>query len=145
MGFRKGMMISMGKFYENLYKLPRGESLVRSIASGLARMAFHSPGSIMKKRDSAVEIKDDLVKMCGMMDIVINVTRADKDKFEFLVPICPYLYQRRDQEGVCEAAMDMDRMLIQLSGGELIIEESVPRGDSVCRVTVHKVGRGQRA
>jgi hypothetical protein len=144
MSFRKGMMISMGKLYENLYKLPRGESLVRKLARNIARMAFHSPGSVMKKRDSAVEIKDDLVRMCGRMDIVINVTKADQDKFEFLVPVCPYLYQRRDQEGVCDAAMDMDRTLIRLGGGKLIIEESVTRGDPVCRITVRLQVMGDR-
>lgn len=138
MGFRKEMMISMGKLYENLYKLPRGESLVRKLARNIAWMAFHSPGSIMKKRASVKEIKDDLVRMCERMDIVINVTKVDQDKFEFLVPACPYAYQRRDQEGVCDAAMDMDRTLIRLGGGNLIIEESVTRGDPVCRITVHK-------
>lgn len=63
--------------------------------------------------------------MCGLMEVPLEVSKESPDQLEFLVAACPYGYNRRDQEGVCDAVMDLDRTMVKLCGGSMVIEESI--------------------
>ena len=141
MAFKSSMTVAIGKMYENLYKLPGGEALVRGMSRNAARLAFYNPLAGLKKRDSLAEIKEDVVRMCKLMEVPLSVSKESPDQIEFLVDACPYGYNRRDQEGVCDAVMDLDRTMVKLCGGSMVVEESTAAGAPKCRVTVKKAGR----
>jgi hypothetical protein len=47
------MTVAIGKMYENLYKLPGGEALVRGMSRNAARLAFYNPLAGLKKKGFA--------------------------------------------------------------------------------------------
>ncbi|MDD5222356.1 MAG: hypothetical protein PHE84_00065 [bacterium] len=138
MGFKDTMTAAVGKMYENLYKLPGGEALVRGLSRNTARMAFYNPVAGLKKRDSLPEIKEDVLRMCKLMEVPMTISKESPDQVEFLVAACPYGYNRKDQMGVCDAVMDLDRTMVKLCGGSMVIEECIPGGAPKCRVTIRK-------
>ncbi len=132
-------ILAIGKFYELLYRLPLvGEWLVRSFVRSMGRIGFYFSKDL-HRNDSIQGVKEDLVRSCKKMGILIEVSKEKADKFEFFVLECPYGYKRPDQQGVCDAAMDMDRVVFRLCGGNLVVEETIPAGAKNCRITMHKI------
>lgn len=123
----------LGRFYGFIYRIPViGNLIVRGICRLIGLLGYHSPicpkhfGSM----DEFIEFLKTVTKSGGMD---FEIAGRDNDRFEIILDECPYLFSRPDQVGVCEAAMDMDRTLFGRCGYEIIIKESLPRGDSVCR------------
>jgi len=137
-GFQDSMTAAIGKIYENLFKLPGGESLVRGMSRNAARLAFYNPLAGLKKRDSLPEIKEDVLRMCRLLKLPVSVSKESPDQVEFLIDACPYGYKRQEQKGVCDAVMDLDRTMVKLCGGHMVINECIPGGAPKCRVTIRK-------
>jgi len=131
--------LSLGRFYERLYRVPGvGESLVRGFCRNLGRISFYSPSGL-KRSDNLQGVKETLVESCRKMGFKMELSGEKPDQFEFFILECPYRYHRPDQQGVCDAAMDMDRVMFRLCGGDLRVEETIPGGASKCRITMHKI------
>jgi len=131
------MMLRLGKFYEGLCKIPMiGETLARSFARSMARFAFYTPGSGVKRQDSILGVKKYLLETGKKMNFPFEIIPESvrPDSFEFFVGYCPYGFKHPDQEKPCDAAMDMDRKLFKLIGSELVIKESVVKGAPKCRI-----------
>lgn len=136
MSLRKRFLYGLGCFYRALYRLPViGEGLVKTITRTLGRVSFLSPVGPRPSSDIRA-IREDLERLLGMIDVDFEVVYQDESRFEFILPICPYGFARREHEGVCEAAMDMDRVMFGLCGGGLVIEESIPTGAPACRISI---------
>jgi hypothetical protein len=133
---QKGFMHGMGKYYELLYKLPLGEKIVRTYTRGLGKLIFYSPGSGARRQKNIDGVRKILVDMCSKMNFNLELIKESikPSSFEFYVNECPYNFNRSDQQGVCDAAMDMDREMFRLIGGELIILESTVKGAPKCRI-----------
>jgi len=137
-------MPRMGKLYERLYPLPAvGDPLVRGINRGIARMNFHNPILGLKRHDSVEGFKKQFLELVEMMQLPIEIIPDSEgpEGFEIYVNGCPYGYHRADQQGVCDAAMDMDRILFKLMGADLTIRESAVQGAPRCRVAFRMAGR----
>ncbi|MCX5859759.1 MAG: hypothetical protein NT056_07690 [Proteobacteria bacterium] len=131
-------MLSLGRFYERLYRVPGiGESLVRGWCRNLGRVSFYSPSGL-KRSDDLQGVKETLVESCRKMGFKMELSGEKPGQFEFFILECPYGYHRPDQQGVCDAAMDMDRVMFRLCGGDLQVEETIPGGAAKCRVTMRK-------
>lgn len=131
--------LSLGRFYERLYRVPGvGESLVRGFCRNLGRISFYSPSGL-KRSDNLPGVKATLVESCRKMGFKMELSGEKPDQFEFFVLECPYGYHRPEQQGVCDAAMDMDRVMFRLCGGDLRVEETIPGGAPKCRITMHKI------
>jgi len=130
-------LTNLGKFFEATYKLPLfGEFVVRRMTRGMASMTFHNPFSSMKKYDTIQGIKLELQKMADTADGELIISKEDESSFEYLSSPCPYGFHRKDQTGVCDAAMDLNRRLFDLCGAKLIIHESIASGAPRCRITL---------
>ena len=101
----------MGHFFENLYRVPRvGDSLVRSLARGMAKGTVLLPFTGFRRPSSVEESIAVLKLICRRLAIGVDIVEQKPDGFLFEVPDCPYGY-RADQQGVCDAVMDLDRMV----------------------------------
>lgn len=131
------MMPKLGRLYELLCKIPSiGEPLARSMNRNMGRMIFYMPGSGAKRMSSIPELKEYLLQTGREMNFPFEIIEESvgPDSFEFYVNGCPYGYNRPDQAKACDAAMEMDRVLFHLLGGELIVKESAPEGVQKCRI-----------
>lgn len=133
----KHFMGKLGKFYERLCSVPWvGEGLARSLNRNMGRMIFYLPGSGARRMGSIGELKAYLLKTGKDMDFPFEVIEetTGPESFEFYVNGCPYGYTRPGQAKACDAAMEMDRTLFRLLGGELTVLESAPQGVEKCRI-----------
>ena len=131
---------SVGRFNQNLHRLPMvGEPLVRGLNRNLGKIFFYSPLTFFKRADTIGEVKKFLIRLCDQFGISIDITKVEDDSLEFFVNKCPYGYCQSDQLGVCDAAMDLDRVLFRLSGAELIIQESIVSGAPKCRILLRRI------
>ena len=131
------IMPKLGKLYEGLCKIPMiGEPLARSMNRNMGRMIFRMPGSGSKRQGSITELKEYLLQTGREMNFPFEIIEetVGPDSFEFYVGGCPYGYKRPDQAKACDAAMEMDRTLFDLLGGELIVLEAAPEGVQKCRI-----------
>ncbi len=127
----------LGKFFESTYRIPvLGDFLVRKMSRGMAYMTFHTPFWKMQKHHSIQGIKLELDKLAGLSDGELLISKENETSFEYLSSPCPYGFNRKDQQGVCDAAMDMNRHLFDLCGANLIIHESITSGAPRCRITL---------
>ena len=130
----------MGHFFENLYRVPRmGDSLVRSLAKGMARGTVLLPFTGFRRPSSVEESIALLSLICRRMAISVDIVGQKPDGFLFEVPACPYGYNRPDQQGVCDAVMDLDRLVYRHFGLELTILESVVAGAPRCRMSMRQL------
>lgn len=136
------LMTVLGKIYERLYRIPvAGETLVRGINRGIARASFNSPVVRRKRHTDIQSLKADFLRLLDMMKIPVEIIEGSEgpERFEFYVLGCPYGFHRADQQGVCDAAMDMDRLLFRLMGAELTVQEAVVQGFPRCRILMRLV------
>ncbi len=130
-------LTSLGRFFEATYKLPLlGDFVVRRITRGMASMTFHNPLSSMKKHDSIQGVKQELQKMAEKANGELLISKEDETSFEYLSSPCPYGFNRKDQAGVCDAVMDLNRHLFDLCGAKLTIHERMAAGAPRCRITM---------
>ena len=133
-------MVALGRIYERLYRLPLfGERLVRAIVRGMGKIVFYSPLSRFKYEETIGGVRRQLEDLCNSIGIPISVIEEEPEHLEFLVHDCPYAYHRSDQQGVCDAVMDLDRVIFRLCGAQLTIQESVVKGAAGCRVRLRKI------
>ncbi len=132
--------ISSGRFFETLYKIPfGGEFIVRCITRSLGRIMFHSPLLGFYRADTMSGIKEQLESLTHNVKIPISIIKEEEEELQFLVHQCPYRYCRPDQQGVCDAIMDIDRYLFRLCGVELIIQDATVFGAAECRILLRKI------
>ncbi|MBT3388559.1 MAG: hypothetical protein HN737_02665 [Desulfobacterales bacterium] len=133
------MMLSLGKFYELLCKIPLiGYPFARFYNRMMGRILFYMPGSDAKRADSIDGIRQYLLKTKEDMGFpFVMIPESDtEDSLDFFVDGCPYGYTRSDQEKACDAAMQMDHILFKLQGGDLTILEKVMDGPDKCRMHI---------
>lgn len=141
MGWRKRLFLELGLTYRALYHLPViGERLVRGICAVIAYMNYHSPYGI-KSFVSMDDFRMRFEALAEMADLDVEITGQDEGKLELVVPLCPYGFSGPEHRGVCDAAMDMDRRMYGYCGAKLVIDECIPDGFPVCRVSIHGPGR----
>ena len=98
----------MGHFLENLYRIPRvGDALVRFLARGMAKGMVVLPFTGFRRSCSVEESIALLKLICGRPAIGVDVVEQKPEGFVFEVPACPYGFNRLDQQGVCDAIMDL--------------------------------------
>ncbi len=132
--------ILSGKFFEVLYKTPLvGEFVVRCITRSLGRIMFYSPLLGFYRTDTISGIKKQLEALTDNVGIPISIIKEGEEELQFLVHQCPYRYCRPDQQGVCDAIMDIDRYLFRLCGAELIIQDATVFGASECKILMRKI------
>ena len=116
-------LLFLGKLFEILYRFPLiGEPLVRRLARSLGRMAFYSPMMGLKKRESIKETKKDFLRVAEKLGFLVEMSGEKTDQFEFFILSCPLGYYRAEQQGLCDAAMDLDRTMTRLCGAELAVK-----------------------
>jgi len=131
-------MLGLGYFYELLYRIPLiGEPLVRGITRALGFLIYHTPQG-PRPCGTMAEFKQDFARMTALMDFDLETIQHDEDRLEIIITACPYGFCRPDQQGVCDAAMDMDRAMFGYAGYEVIIDKSIPRGAPACLVSISK-------
>ena len=129
--------IKMGKFYEPVYRIPvLGDRIVRRLNRSVAFLTFHNPLMKMRAHRSIQGVKEEMLKLSGLSSGKFEITREDPSSFEYLSSPCPYGFNRKDQKGVCDAAMDMNRHLMSLCGAKLTIHESISSGAPQCRISI---------
>jgi len=126
----------LGYLYRLVYLLPViGEWTVRGICKVFAYISFYSPFG-PRPCASIHELRKEFDRLIKTTGIELEVVYQDDERFEFVLPGCPYGFRRPGHLGVCDAAMDMDRVMFGLAGGELKIEECMPGGAPHCRVSL---------
>ena len=131
------MMLSMGKFYDRLCRIPGiGEPLASSLAKNMGRMIYYTPGSGASRQTSIEGVKEYLLETGRKMQFPFEIIPEGEkpDRFEFYVNYCPYGFKGPEDLKPCDAAMNMDKTLFPLLGAELTILESVVRGAPRCRM-----------
>ena len=131
----------MGYLHRLLYLVPvLGDRLVRGICAGLAFLYIRSPYGI-KDFVSMDEFRrrfEGLVEMGGLPAVV---TGHDDDRLQLVVDPCPYGFSKPEHRGVCRAAMYMDERMYAYCGATLVIDESLPDGDPVCKCSIYAPGK----
>lgn len=126
----------LGYSYRLIYHLPViGEWMVRGICKVFAYISFYSPFG-PKPCGSIHELRKEFDRLIKTTGIELEVVHQDEERFEFVLPGCPYGFHRPGHLGVCDAAMDFDRVMFGLAGGKLTIEECIPGGASECRCSM---------
>ena len=126
-----------GKLNFLIYRLPVvGEQLVRRQSRALAYAAFYAPLLGGKKSGSVPELLAGWKSFLGRVGLKMTVTATDEKSFTFEMNACPYGYCTKEDRGVCDAAMDVDRTYVRLLGGEMEILERIPDGAEKCRCRV---------
>jgi len=133
------VMATLGRFYEQIYKLPRvGPSLVRGVNRYVAFWSFYSHIVRGKRYRSIADFKKEFLRLVAIMKFPIEIVPGSDtpDRFDLHVSECPFGYCRPDQQGVCDATMEMDRGLFGRMGAELKIMETIPEGATQCRIAM---------
>ncbi len=133
------IMAALGKTYEQIYRLPRvGDPLVRAINRGVAWINFNSHIVRRKRYHTLASFKKEFLRLVEIMQFPIEVVPGSEtpDRFEIYVHGCPFGYRRPDQQGVCDATMEMDRGMFGRMGADLEILETVIEGAASCRIAV---------
>lgn len=127
----------LGYYYRLIYHIPViGEWMVRGMSKMIAYINFYSPFG-PKRSNSIQELRKEFDRLMKITGFEHEVVHQDDEKFEFTLPRCPYGFCRSGHLGVCDAAMDMDRVMFGLAGGQLMIEECIPDGAFHCRCSMH--------
>jgi len=84
------------------------------------------------------EFKQDFARMTALMDFDLETVQRGEDRLEVILEACPYGYRRPDQQGVCDAAMDMDRAMFGHAGYEVTIDACIPSGAHACLVSMRR-------
>ena len=135
---RKRLFLALGYTYRLLYHLPViGDPLVRGICRAIAFMNYHSPYGI-KSFVSMDDFRKRFEGLVKMADLDIDIAGQDEEKLELVMARCAYGFSLPEHRGVCDAAMDMDRKMFGYCGARLVIDECIPDGFPVCKVSLHR-------
>lgn len=141
MDMRKRFFKALGYFYRLLYLVPvLGDRMVRGMGAAVAFSNFHSPYGI-KEFVSMDEFRRQFQGLADMADLPITITGHDEDRLQLVVDPCPYGFTKPSQMGVCRAAMYMDEKMYGYCGATLVIDESIPDGDPVCKCSIYAPGK----
>ena len=78
-------------------------------------------------------------RVAEKLGFLVEMSGEKTDQFEFFILSCPLGYYRAEQQGLCDAAMDLDRTMTRLCGAELAVKESIPGGASKCWICIRKI------
>lgn len=127
----------LGFCYRLLFLLPVvGEWIVRGMSKINAYMIFYSPWG-PKRCNSVQELRKEFDRMMKIVGIEVEIINQDEERFEFVLSRCPYGFCRPGHWGVCDTAMDTDRIMFGLAGGRLVIDERIPGGAPECRISLY--------
>lgn len=133
------LMLALGRLNKLACRLPvLGERVVRIEGRAIAALAFHMPWLGGKPCSSVSEIKEEWLGFIGRAGISATITRETQDELEFEMESCPWGFRKAEDQGVCDAYMDLDRTYVKLLGGELEVLESIPSGSRRCREVIRR-------
>jgi hypothetical protein len=139
MSLRNRMFLAIGYLYRAMYRLPRaGDRMVRGTGRFIASGYRRSPYAI-GTCGSVAEFRQGFERLLKLADLPAEVTGHDDEKLELVVKRCPYGFSGPKHRDVCDAAMDMDRIMYRYSDMELVIDECIPDGATDCRISIHRI------
>ena len=129
-------MLRMGRLHRGLCAVPRvGEPVARAISWLMALFPWLAG---MRRTDSIHGTLEALRRSGEDMGFPFEFGEVEGDRFVLELPHCPYGFSQPEDVRPCDAAMDMDRILMRRCGAELTIEETIPLGASRCRMVVRQ-------
>lgn len=130
------LLKGVGHTYNALYKIPGvGEPIVRGMSKSVAFLNSHMPGA-RKGPVSIDEFKKGFAQFGEMVGLEYDTGAEDEQSIVVLVHRCPYGWDKPEQHGVCDAAMDMDRKMVGYSGLEMLIQERIVDGAPACKLLI---------
>lgn len=87
---------------------------------------------------SIIETRQQLMDAGDLMNFPFEFGEIEGDRFVLELPRCPYGFHREEHRAACDTAMEMDRILLKWAGADLIITDTIPRGECRCRMIVHQ-------
>ena len=136
--FIKNFFPFVGQLHYWVYKLPfLGETLVRGANRAVAQAAYHLPVLGGKLCQTVSELKSEWFRFLERLGLAPRATYEDENSFHWEIDFCPYHFHRLEDQGVCDACMDLDREYIEQLGGRLEILETIPGGSHSCRFITH--------
>ena len=127
----------VGRVHARVFKVPViGERFVRTQSRLAAKLAFRLPVLGARKCASLHELRGEWLKFLGMAGIYPSISRETDTEFELELDACPYGFCREEEQGVCDACMDLDRAYVRLLGGEMEVVHSIPSGSPSCRFVI---------
>jgi hypothetical protein len=134
-------MYWIGKLHAAVFKVPGiGEKIIRGQGWLTANLAFRLPVMGGKRCSSLDELRGEWLKFLGMAGVYPSASRETDTEFEMELDACAYGFRGEEQQGVCDACMDLDRAYVKLLGGELQITHSIPTGSGSCRFVIRLAG-----
>ncbi len=131
----------LGYFYRLLYLVPvLGDRMVRGMGAAIATGNCRSPYGI-KEFVSMDDFRRQFEGLVKMADLPVVVTGHDEERLQLVVDHCPYGFTEPKHWGVCRAAMYMDEKMYGYCGATLLIDESIPDGDPVCKCSIYAPGK----
>jgi len=131
----------VGRLNAAVFGIPGvGERIVRGQSRLAAHLAFRLPVLGGKRCSSLRELRGEWLKFLGLAGIFPSLSRETDTEFELEVASCPYGFSRAEQQGVCDACMDLDRAYVKLLGGTLEVSHSIPSGAGSCRLVIRLAG-----
>ncbi len=126
-----------GKLNATLCAVPFvGEPLVRTQNRLFGKIAFHLPVMGAHKCTTIDEVKQQWLSFLSRVGIHPRIVDEKPNSFAFQIDACAYGFDRPEQQQVCDACMDFDRVFVKHLGAELVIEHSIPQGAAECRCVV---------
>lgn len=127
----------IGKINALVFSIPGvGETLVRATSSAVGKLAFRLPLLGGTPAQHVGHVHDQWLRFLGLMGIKAKVVTREDGQFIMTVDSCPYGFERADEEGICDACMDLDRAYVQSMGARFEIEERIPDGAHKCRFRI---------
>ena len=111
-----------------------GEWLARGVSRAFAVFPFLQMG----RTRSIEETRDRLQASGEKMGFPFEFSEIEGDEFVLELPYCPYGFTDSEHRRPCDTAMDMDRVMLRLSGADLTVTETIPKGAKRCRMLVRQ-------
>lgn len=127
----------VGKVHKLIYQIPIvGEMTVRGSSRALGTLAFKTPLFGGSPGHHIGHIKDQLLRFLGLIGLKPKVVEVRDGSFDFTVEGCPYGFKSPEEEEVCDACMDLDRIYVHHLRGRFEIVDRVTQGAHQCRFRV---------
>lgn len=131
------LMPLMGKINALVFAIPGlGEPIVRVVSKTAGKLLFKLPLLGGQPAQHVGHVHDQWLKFVGLVGIKADVVSRTDGQFVMTVDTCPYGFGEADEQGVCDACMDLDRAYVRSLGARFEIEERLPEGAHQCRFRI---------
>lgn len=131
------LLPAVGKVNKTIHEIPIiGEVVVRASSRAMGTLAFKAPLFGGKPAQHIGHVKDQWLRFLGLIGLKPQVVDVTDGAFELVLDKCPYGFSSEDEQDVCDACMDLDRIYIHHLQGRFEILERITQGSSCCRFRV---------